>query len=266
MNPIIIPTDFSEASENAMHYGASLAHQLGVSIVLAHIFQIPVSMNDMPVVVFSADELKKSADAGLERCREELLKNFPALSIKTESRLGSISEELNILAEETDPFAIVMGSHNVKGLERMLFGSTTVSVVRHAHHPVFAIPVNFKKFTASNIVLAADLEDIPDTLSDRIIEMVQQLNARLHIVHVKIKEEAEKPNTLLEKLGALSASYETVEHKKVHNGLKKYVREVNADLLILLPHEHNLTDRLFFKVHTEDIITSMHIPVLAIKC
>ena len=266
MNSIIIATDFSEASENAMHYGASLAQQLDASIVLAHIFQTPVTMNDMPVVVFSADELKKSSDAGLQRCREELLKNYPALSIKTESRLGSVSEELNILAEETNPFAIVMGSHNVKGLERMLFGSTTVSVVRHAHYPVLAMPAHFKNFTVSNIVLAADLENIPDELSGKIIETVQQLRGSLHIVHVKMKEETEKPNALLERLNILSPSYETVEHKKVNSGLKNYAQEVKADLLVILPHEHNLADRLFFRVHTEDIITSMHIPVLAIKC
>lgn len=248
-----------------MHYGASLAQLLDAPIILTHIYQTVVSMNDLPVMAFSVDELKKSAEAGLEGRCEELQKKYPGLSIKTESRLGSISEELNILSRETNAFAIVMGSHNVKGLERILFGSTTTSVVRHVHCPVFAIP-EFKKFSLGNIVLAADLEDIPEQLSTRIIEVVQQLGVSLHIVHVKSKEEAQKPNALLEKLGVLSPTYETIAHKKVKDGLENYVQQVNADLLILLPHEHNLADRLFFKVHTEDIITSMRIPVLAIKC
>jgi hypothetical protein len=51
----------------------------------------------------------------------------------------------------------------------------------------------------------------------------------------------------------------------VKDGLEKYVQEVNADLLIFLPHEHNLIERMFFKVHTEDIITNTRIPALAIK-
>jgi nucleotide-binding universal stress UspA family protein len=222
-------------------------------------------MNDMPVMVFSADELKTTADTGLERGLKELQQDYPGLTIITESRLGSIAEEVNLIAKEKNAFAIVMGSEHTKGLERMLFGSTTASVIRHAHHPVFAIPLGFKKTTIKNIVLAADLEDTPEPLSNKIIELVQLLGASLHIVHVKIKDETERPEKLLEKMSALSPSYQSIDNKKVKDGLEKYVQEVNADLLIFLPHEHNLIERIFFKVHTEDIITNTKIPVLAIK-
>src|SRR5215216_929012 len=145
MNTIIIPTDFSPGSENAMHYGAQLAQDLNASIVLVHIFQVPITMNDMPVMVFSADESKNNADTGLNRCREELQQNYPGLTITTESRLGSVAEEVHLIAKEKNPFAIVMGSEHTSGLERILFGSTTASVIRHAHHPVFAIPLGYKK-------------------------------------------------------------------------------------------------------------------------
>ena len=265
MNTILIPTDFSAASENAMHYGAQLAQQLGASVVLAHIYQVPVSMNDMPVMVFSVEELKKTAEIGLDRCLAELQQVHPGLPIRTESRLGSIPDELNNLAGEIDPFVMVMGSHNTKGLERVFFGSTSSSVIRHAHHPVLAVPASFKASAIKNIVLAADLENIPEKLSNRIIEIVQLLQAKLHIVHVKIKDEMETPDALLEKLNALSPSYKSIANKKVKDGLLNYVQEVNADMLIFLPHEHNLVERLFFKVHTEEILSDTKIPLLAIK-
>jgi Universal stress protein UspA and related nucleotide-binding proteins len=265
MNTIIIPIDFSPGSENAMHYGAQLAGELNASVVLVHIYQVPITMNDMPVMIFSADESKNSADTGLERCREELQQNYPELTIATESRLGSVAEEVHLIAKEKNPLAIVMGSQHTRGLERMLFGSTTASVIRHAHYPVFAIPLGFKKTAIKNIVLAADLEDTPVPLCHKIIELVQLLGASLHIVHVKIKEEAERPEKLLEKMSTLSPFYHSIDNKKVKDGLEKYVQEVNADLLIFLPHEHNLIERMFFKVHTEDIITNTRIPALAIK-
>ena len=265
MNSIIIPIDFSLASENAMHYGAQLATRVNTPVILAHIYQLPISMNDMPVLVVSADELKKSADAGLDRCKKELQQRYPSLTIQTESRLGSIPEESNNLAKEEDCLAMVMGTHHMKGLERIIFGSTTASVIRHAHSPVLAVPEEFRKFSFNNLVLAADLEAMPDQLSDKIIEMVQRLNANFHIVHVTTKEEGEKPKALLEKLHLLSPAFQTISGNKVKDALKAYIQEVDADLLIILPHEHNLTDRLFFKVHTEAIIADMQIPVLAIK-
>lgn len=265
MNTILIPTDFSPASENAMHYGAGLAQQLGASVIVTHIYQVPVSMTDMPVMVFSVDELKKTTEASLERCQRDLQNAFPGLSVKTESRLGSIPDELNILAEEFHPLFIVMGTHNTKGLERMLLGSTSASVIRHAHNPVLAVPGHYKATAINNIVLAADLEEVPEKLSNRIIEIVKLLKANLHIVHVKIKDETEKPDALLEKLSLLSPSYKSIANRKVKDGLINYVQELNADLIIFLPHEHNLVERLFFKVHTEDILSDTKIPVLAIK-
>ena len=265
MNSILIPVDFSPASENAMHYGAGLAQQLGASVVLTHIYQVQVSMTDMPVMLFSVEELKKNTETSLQRCQAELKQKFPELSVKTESRLGSIPDELNILAEEFNPLFIVLGSHNTKGIERILFGSTSSSVIRHSHHPVLAVPATKTNASIQNIVLAADLEEVPDSLSKKIIDIVNLLQAKLHIVHVKVKDETKKPEKLLQKLEALNPTYESVANKKVQAGLLQFVQSRNADLLIFLPHEHNLVERLFFKVHTEDILSATNIPVLAIK-
>lgn len=265
MNDILITTDFSPGSENAMYYGAELAQELGAAIVLVHIYQVPITMNDMPVMVFTAEESKNNADISLERCRDELKQTYPGLSITTESMLGSITEEINSLAKEKNPFAIVMGSQHTRGMERILLGSTTASVIRHVHYPVFAIPLGYKKKPVKNIVLAADLEDTPVSVSNKIVAITQLLQANLHIVHVKIKEETKRPEALLEKLNVLSPLYTSIDNKKVKDGLEKYVEEVNADLLMFLPHEHNLIERLFFKVHTEDIITDTKIPVLAVR-
>ena len=248
-----------------MHYGARLAQQLGASVIVTHIYQVPVSMTDMPVMVFSVDELKKTTEASLKKCQRDLEGTFPGLSVKTESRLGSIPDELNILAEEYHPLFIVMGSHNTKGLERLFLGSTSASVIRHAHHPVLAVPGHYQTSSINNIVLAADLEEVPEKLSNKIIEIVKLLQAKLHIVHVKTKDETEKPNVLLDKLNLLSPSYKSITSKKVKDGLLNYVQELKADLIIFLPHEHNLVERLFFKVHTEDILSDAKIPVLAIK-
>ena len=84
-------------------------------------------------------------------------------------------------------------------------------------------------------------------------------------MHVKVKEETEKPDKLLQKLASLNATYESIASKKVQDGLLQFVQSHNADLLIFLPHEHNLVERLFFKVHTEDILSATNVPVLAVK-
>src|SRR3982750_2105912 len=107
MKRIIVPTDFSPPAENAMLYAGQLAETIGASVVLLHVYQIPVSMNEVPVLLVSADELRENAEKNLERSKEILQKNYPTLEIGSESRLGDVVDELNDLCEALQPFAIV---------------------------------------------------------------------------------------------------------------------------------------------------------------
>lgn len=246
-----------------MHYGAQLAQKIGAPVLLTHVYEVPISISDVPVMVLPIEELKTTADAGLERCSEEVKTSYPQLEVKTESRLGAINEEVNDLCKTSAPFAIVMGTHGTSGFERMLFGSTTLSFIRHAHYPVIAVPATYNQFHIQTIVLATDLntDKIPYT---KITDIVSRLNAQLHVVHIT-KEQEEYPASLLEPLKSLSPVYRNLLNKEVKDGLAEYVQENSADLLMILPHEHNLMERLFFKLHTEDIIASTRVPVLAIR-
>ena len=61
MKTIIIPTDFSAIATNAMHYGIDMAKATNASILLFHVYQVPVSFTDTPIVLVSVEELRKVA-------------------------------------------------------------------------------------------------------------------------------------------------------------------------------------------------------------
>jgi len=73
MKTIIVPTDFSPISTNAMNFAADMAVNINASLMLLHVYQVPVSMTDVPVVMVSSEELRKSSEAKLQeikkRCR-----------------------------------------------------------------------------------------------------------------------------------------------------------------------------------------------------
>jgi nucleotide-binding universal stress UspA family protein len=269
MKTLIVPTDFSPAADNAMHYAAQLARQVQAGILLTHIYQIPVSMNDMPVILVSAEELKKNADEGLERCAQDLARTHPGLRINTESRLGDVNDELEDISKDLNPVAIVMGSHGSSDLERLIFGSNTLSVIRQNRYPVIAVPAQFKQFSLQNVVLAVDLLEGQKFPVEQIKEFMQHLNANINVVHVTNKEGSDtdlQRDILLNQLHSLNPSFQVVRNENVRNGLIQYLQEVNADLLLLFPHQHNFMERLFFKLHTLDIVKHTTIPVMTIRC
>ena len=45
---------------------------------------------------------------------------------------------------------------------------------------------------------------------------------------------------------------------------RRLAKQANIDLLLMLPHKHNLYERLFFKGHTQGILHAMPVPVMSI--
>jgi nucleotide-binding universal stress UspA family protein len=261
MKTIIVPTDFSVPAENAAVFAAQLAGSIGASLVLLHVYQIPVSMNEVPVMMVSAEALKQNAEGSLTRSKELLSKNFPSLQIRTESRMGDIVDELKDLSRETDPYLVVVSSNAAKGVERFLLGSTSLSIIRRSHIPVLAIPASVKKAQFANIALAIDDPEasFPEA---RIMEITNDLKAVLHIVHVQSKKEDSKelnPATLRH------AGINVIRDDEFIHGIQSFISTKQIDLLILLPHKHSVVERLFFKTHTAELMEKLQIPLLCIN-
>jgi len=261
MKTILVPTDFSPSADNAMNYAAQLAQMVDASILLVHVYQIPISMNDVPVLMVSAEELKNNADRGLERAGEQVQKNYPAIIIEKESRLGNVVEELKDICSEIKPLAIVVGKHGASGAERFLFGSTTLSIIRHLAYPVVSIPDSTTSFQLNNVALAADNTDL-SLQEARIRDVVENIKTQLHIVHVQ--ESGKDIPGLRDLMPDLDPVYKTIRNSEFVSGIEHYVRTNAIDLLMILPHKHSLMERLFFKTHTAELIEKIRIPIMCI--
>ena len=262
MKTIVVATDFSTPAERAMLYAGQLANNISASVLLLHIYQIPVGMNDMPVLVVSTDELKKNAEAGLERAKKLLQSNFVDLHIHTEARLGDVIDELEDVCNKVNPVTIVIGKHGASGVQRILFGSTSLSIIRHSSFPVIAVPDNWRKEEANIAALAID-ESVEKLEIQKIRSLVQELKIQLRIIHVKQEKSASLPVKNL--VTELNSNYETIyDHEFVH-GIESYVTQNDIDLLIIHPHKHNIVERVFFRTHTKELLKKISIPIMCIN-
>lgn len=262
MKTIVVATDFSAPAERAMLYAGRLADHINASVLLLHVYQIPVGMNDMPVLVVSTDELKKNAQAGLERAKKLLQTNCAGVEVQTEARLGDVINELEDVCRKTNPVIIVIGKHGASGVQRILFGSTSLSIIRHASYPVIAVPDNWRKEEAKIVALAID-ESVEKLEAQKIRALVDELKIQLRIIHVKQEKSASLPVKNL--VTELNSNYETIyDHEFVH-GIETYVKQNGIDLLIIHPHKHNLVERLFFKTHTKELLNKVSIPIMCIN-
>ncbi|HEV7332680.1 MAG TPA: universal stress protein [Flavisolibacter sp.] len=265
MNTIIVPTDFSPAADNATEYAAQLAGRLNSSVLLLHVYQLPVPMTDYPVLMVTSEDLKKGADEGLNRALETAQKKYPEVSFQMESRLGDVATEIEDASKERNAFALVVGTKDLSGFERFLFGDTTISLIKNSSFPVIGVPESSKVGVPQNMVLATDFTNVDDIPTRTITGIAGVLGANLHVVHVEEKESKYYPEELMQSFTGINASYHAIKDDDVAEGLKHYVEQNNIDLVLVLPHKHNLYERLFFKGHTKGILHAMPVPVMSLR-
>ena len=265
MNTIIVPTDFSPAADNAVTFAGRLAQQLNATVLLLHVYQLPVPMTDYPVLMVTGDDLKKGADDGLIRAREAAQKSFPDVSFEIESRLGDVATEIEDAAKERNAFALVVGTKDLSGFERFLFGDTTISLIKNSSFPVIGVPESSTIGVPQNMVLATDFTNVDEIPTRTIAGIAGLLGANLHVVHVEEKESNYYPEELMAAFTDINASYHAIKDDDVAEGLKHYVEQNSIDMVLVLPHKHNLYERLFFKGHTKGILHAMPVPVMSLK-
>jgi len=273
MKTIIVPTDFSPIATNAMNFAADMAVNINASLMLLHVYQVPVSMTDVPVVLVSADELKKESEAKLQEIKNALaLITSGKIKVYAEARMGDVSDELEDVCQHIKPFAVIMGTRGTSGVERFLFGSTTLTAIRHLTWPVIVVPPGKEYGTGiKKIGFACDFDKVVESTPIRFIKnMVKEFRAELHVLNVDYEGRHFKPETPEESLmlhtllEGLNPSYHFIDNADIEDGINDFVEENNIDLLITIPKKHKLLDSLFKHSSTKQFVTQSHVPVMCV--
>lgn len=273
MKTIIVPTDFSPVATNAMNYAADMAQAINASITLLHVYQVPVSMTEVPVVMVSVDELKKGSEEKLQELKADLEHiSSGKLKVYTESRLGNTVDELEDFCEHLKPFAVVMGTKGATGLERILFGSTTLTAIKHLKWPVIVVPPG-KEYGKGirKVGFACDFQEVVEsTPTDYIKSLVNEMHAELHVLNVDYEGKHFEPETpeqsllLHTLLEDMNPSYHFINHADIEDGLNEFSEKNNLDLLITIPKKHKLLEGIFKPSSTKQLLVQSKVPVMCV--
>jgi nucleotide-binding universal stress UspA family protein len=153
MKKILIALDYDPTAQRVADMGHALAKAMGAQTVLLHVTSDTIHysyLNYSPIMGFeivgavdatqadAADETRNVAAAYLDKSKRHLGDE----TIQTVVRNGSFGETILNAAREVKADTIVMGTHNRRGLERILMGSVAQYVLHHSSIPVLIIPTN----------------------------------------------------------------------------------------------------------------------------
>ncbi len=271
MKTIIVPTDFSNPSNNALDYGIEMAKAINASLMIFHVYQVPVSISDTPVVLISVDELRKTAENNLMALKEELEIKNPGLKIYAEAVLGNVIDEMETLCEKIRPFAVVMGSKGTTGFEQALFGSTTLGLIRHLNWPVICVPSKSKfKGGIHKIGFACDCNKVVETTpANFLCEFIKTFHSELHVLnidhnHKHLAEKSQESLLLQTMLEESKPTWHFINNKNVEEGIHSFADDNDIDMLVAIPKKHTMLDSLMHYSHTKELVFHSHVPVMCI--
>jgi nucleotide-binding universal stress UspA family protein len=137
---ILIPTDGSDLSQNAVGYGVALAKAVGAKVTGVtvstpfHIFAVDTEMlTDTPESY--KHRVKKRAEKYLARVKDAAAEagiGYAGIHVEHEHPYQAIIDT----AKERGCDLIAMASHGRRGLSAVVLGSETVKVLTHSSIPV----------------------------------------------------------------------------------------------------------------------------------
>jgi nucleotide-binding universal stress UspA family protein len=273
MKTIIAPTDFSPAATNAVNYAVDMAMAIDKSILLLHVYNIPIAFGDVPVALLSVDELKEAAEENIDKLKKNLEHiTSGKIKIYTETRLGNTADELEEVCKKIQPFAVVMGTSGSSAMERTLFGSNTLSAIKHLSYPVICVPIG-KEYGLGiqKVGLACDFREVADTTPvEEIKTFVKEFHAQLFVLNVDHDNQQFQPDTpeqsalLHTALQEVHPEYHFITHKDIEEGINEFAETHGLDLIIAIPKKHKLLEGIFKKSSTRQLVFESHVPVMCI--
>jgi nucleotide-binding universal stress UspA family protein len=142
---ILVATDFSEASEQALDYGRTVAQQFNASLHVVHVVE-NLAMKTILADGFLSvlPELQRDLEAAARTRLDALIARLAAEGVRSEGHVvtsTATAEAIVTYAQEESVDLIVIGTHGLGGMSRFLLGSVAERVVRTARCPVLTIRV-----------------------------------------------------------------------------------------------------------------------------
>ncbi len=142
---LLVPTDFSAYSDNALRHAIDIARQYGAEVFLLHV--IDESIQQCTYEYCLTDDVMKQIEQeskirSAEKLREEIErveKNNADVAIEAIIKHGIPYEEILREQEDKKIDLIVIASHGRTGIKRVLIGSVAERVIRAAKCPVMLL-------------------------------------------------------------------------------------------------------------------------------
>jgi len=287
---ILCPVDFSEFAVNAYEYAQSLAWHYKAKLCLQHVLY---PLHGCFAAFGSNTEAYEKVCQQLRSDAERKLRQFAKDHAHTEIQPQCVVQDglwtdlILALAEAQAVSLIVMGTHGLRGVDRLMLGSVTETILRRARCPVLAVrkpahgemisPYGMEPIRLRKILVGMDFSDPAQSASEFALSLAREYGAELTLLHVleHFPSSTDLECRMAEVTKHLDQAVPTHERRncivksvvrvgKPYQQIIQFAVETQSDLVVMGVRGHGALDIAVFGSTTYRVVQLGPCPVLAV--
>lgn len=273
MKKILVPIDYSPTAANALDYALAYAKSFDASVLLLHVFHIPVATAEAVDVQFTLSGMQEQHEDRMKKFVREMDKHKAfGVIVETLVMPGFAVSEITAVAEEKKAELIIMGITGAGTLGEVIFGSTAIGVMRNTKVPMMIIPPQAKFTGFEKITFAYDYKHpVPQGVTAYLKKIVKE-NTELKVLNIHKGEAENKVATavhgaLLEhtmEMDGIPHELCFIEDDNIIHGINSFNRQNKTDLLVMVPHRHNFLELILQQSLTKKMAFHGTTPILVL--
>lgn len=278
MKTILLPTDFSENSWNAIVYALTFLKDSTCTFYVLHVNSLSyLDATDSPYIQtedFVENAFTKPTKKRLRTLLKRISTEFPENKnhhFFTLTDYNFFVESVRNHVNEKKIDIIIMGTKGASGLKKVIIGSNAADVIKKVKCTTLVVPENATFSGLEEIAFPTDyyLTYGVDLLKP-VYDILQNHNASLQVLHITSRSEElnisqqDNKDLLMDYFNSFNADFHNLTNKNVENAIDCFVKSRNIKMIAMVAKNLNYFQRILFHSKVEEITYHSHVPFLVL--
>lgn len=278
MKKILLPTDFSDNSKNAISYALNFYKDDICEFTLLNAYQVNEYEQNNIFIPIPSDafmqQKKKNSEKNLSILIQEIKMRYPNTN-HTFRKVSQNQPLVDLLKREVREYSydlIVIGTQGITNLKDVAYGTNTIHILEDVTNcPIFAIPSHVKFSKIKEIVLATGFKTVPQPKEFFFIkELIRKTSAELRILNIAemggLSAQQEKnKRVLIQILDDVAYTFHSLAHVSVPIGIYCFTESRGSDMITFINKKHSFFQNVLFNPLYKNLGNYSKIPVLIIQ-
>jgi len=274
MKNILLPTDFSKNSKNAIEYSLKLFEGETVTFHILN-SQKPTGYITADVLYGAAgdsvydgilNDNKKELEKLIRHC--ESLSENENFTFVPKIDFDNIVDAVNQAVSLNNIELIIMGTNGATGAEEVVFGSNTLKLIRKANCPVLAIPEGYVYNKIESVLLSVNNQyELKTDALGVILDIVRKHDSTLKILEIEennVEVNSPKGN-YIDLFKGINIKRFCIKNIPSAVAIDAFTQLIPVQLHAMFVERKSLLDRFIFGSETSKISYSSKVPLLIFR-